>query len=78
MGGAAPGHPAAAHAPAVRVPVGAAAGGISSGGGADLADVQELLGHRDIRTTRRYAPVVSGKLREAVDRLALKTNKTGT
>ena len=35
--------------------------------GADLADVQELLGHRDIRTTRRYAPVVTGKLREAVE-----------
>ena len=46
--------------------------------GADLADVQELLGHRDIRTTRRYAPVVTGKLREAVDRLALGGEKTGT
>ena len=46
-------------------------------GGADLADVQELLGHRDIRTTMRYAPVVSGKLREAVNRLAIGGEKTG-
>jgi integrase len=37
--------------------------------GADLADVQELLGHRDPRTTRRYAPVVQRKLVNAVNAL---------
>jgi len=37
--------------------------------GADLADVQELLGHKDIRTTRRYAPVVRAKLVNLVNAL---------
>jgi integrase len=37
--------------------------------GADLADVQELLGHKDIRTTRRYAPVVHAKLVSVVNAL---------
>ena len=37
--------------------------------GADLDDVRALLGHRDIRTTRRYAPIVSEKLIAAVERL---------
>lgn len=37
--------------------------------GADLADVQELLGHRDVRTTRRYAPVVQAKLVPLVNAL---------
>ena len=37
--------------------------------GADLADVQKLLGHRDGRSTLRYAPAVEAKLRAAVDRL---------
>ena len=37
--------------------------------GADLADVQEILGHKDIRTTRRYAPVVHAKLRSVVERV---------
>lgn len=31
-------------------------------GGADLADVQALLGHADIRQTRRYAPVLQTRL----------------
>jgi len=38
--------------------------------GADLADVQALLGHVDQRTTLRYAPVVDAKLTVAVGRLA--------
>lgn len=37
--------------------------------GADLADVQELLGHKDIRTTSRYAPVVHAKLVTVVNAL---------
>ena len=37
--------------------------------GADLADVQELLEHRNITTTRRYAPVVREKLVSLVSKL---------
>ena len=36
--------------------------------GADLADVQEQLGHKNPRMTRRYAPVVLEKLRIAGER----------
>lgn len=38
--------------------------------GADLADVQALLGHVDQRTTLRYAPTIDLKLQAAVARLA--------
>lgn len=37
--------------------------------GADLSDVQELLGHTTPRMTRRYAPFHAGKLRSAGERL---------
>lgn len=36
--------------------------------GADLSDVGEQLGHRSLRMTKRYAPVVLEKLRVAGDR----------
>ena len=45
--------------------------------GADLSDVQELLGHRDPRTTKRYAPVVSEKLIAAVERLEVDSSGHG-
>lgn len=38
-------------------------------GGADLADVQALAGHSSIRLTARYAPIVTRKLRQAVERI---------
>lgn len=37
--------------------------------GADLSDVQELLGHKSIATSRRYAPVVQTKLVSCVQAL---------
>lgn len=37
--------------------------------GADLSDVQSQLGHSDIKLTKRYAPMMSTKLRQAVARL---------
>lgn len=37
--------------------------------GADLADVQEILGHQHADTTKRYAPVVSEKLYDAIQRV---------
>lgn len=46
--------------------------------GTDLADVQELAGHTDQRTTEIYAPVVQPKLLAAVMRLsAVKTKAAG-
>ncbi len=38
--------------------------------GADLADVQNFLGHTTPRMTKRYAPYFSEKLRRTVDQLA--------
>lgn len=38
-------------------------------GGADLADVQDFLGHTTPRMTRRYAPFQRAKLQAAVERL---------
>lgn len=37
--------------------------------GADLADVQRLMGHRRPQTTALYAPVIDSKLRTAVESL---------
>lgn len=37
--------------------------------GTDLADIQDMLGHADIASTRIYAPAVQAKHVEAVDRL---------
>jgi len=36
--------------------------------GVDLVSVKEILGHRDIETTLRYACLVPGHLREVVSR----------
>jgi integrase len=36
-------------------------------GGLDLADVQELMGHTDAKTTARYAAVSRGKLQRAAE-----------
>jgi len=39
-----------------------------------LRTVQELLGHRSIITTQRYAHISNDHLRAAVDRLGKKSN----
>ncbi len=37
--------------------------------GVDIRTVQELLGHRDIKTTIRYSHLSNKSLRDAVDKL---------
>ena len=39
--------------------------------GVDLVSVKEILGHRDIETTMRYAHLAPGHLRDAVNRGSL-------
>lgn len=44
--------------------------------GADLADVQQFLGHTTPRMTRRYAPFQSAKLAGATDRIGAELDST--
>lgn len=46
--------------------------------GVDLVSVKEILGHRDIQTTLRYAHLAPGHLREAVNRGSLAGTVTKT
>jgi len=46
--------------------------------GVDLVSVKEILGHRDIQTTLRYAHLAPGHLREAVHRGGLSGTVTKT
>jgi integrase len=46
--------------------------------GVDLVSVKEILGHRDIQTTLRYAHLAPGHLREAVNRGTLSRTVTKT
>ncbi len=48
--------------------------------GVDLVAVKEILGHRDIQTTMRYAHLSPGHLREAVNKGSLfgTGSKTGS
>jgi hypothetical protein len=46
--------------------------------GVDLVSVKEILGHRDIQTTLRYAHLASDHLREAVNRGSLAGTVTKT
>lgn len=41
-------------------------------GGADIGDLQGLLGHRQIQTTRIYAPMLTARMAKAVNRRRLK------
>lgn len=47
-------------------------------GGMDLADVQQLLGHTDSKTTARYAAVIPEKLDKAVEAFGRGWSKAGT
>ena len=40
--------------------------------GVDLLSVKDILGHRDIQTTLRYAHLAPGHLRDAVNRGSLR------
>ena len=46
--------------------------------GVDLISVKEILGHRDIQTTLRYAHLAPGHLRDAVNRGGLSGTVTKT
>ena len=46
--------------------------------GVDLVSVKEILCHRDIQTTLRYAHLAPGHLREAVNRGSLSGTVTKT
>ena len=46
--------------------------------GVDLVSVKEILGHRDIQTTLRYAHLSPGHLRDAVNRGSLTGTVTKT
>jgi len=46
--------------------------------GVDLVSVKEILGHRDIQTTLRYAHLAPGHLRDAVNRGSLSGTVTKT
>ena len=46
--------------------------------GVDLVSVKEILGHRDIQTTLRYAHLAPGHLRDAVNRGSLTGTVTKT
>jgi hypothetical protein len=46
--------------------------------GVDLCSVREILGHRDIQTTMRYAHLAPGHLQEAVNRGSLRGTVTKT
>jgi len=46
--------------------------------GVDLFSVKELLGHRDIQTTMRYAHLAPGHLEAAVNKGSLNPTVTAT